>query len=255
MSLFRNVRRRRPLTKQVLEGEAWAWLVEQHPILAGLESKELELLGELTTRFAHEKTFEVAEGMHLDETVRAVISIQACLPVLNLGLNWYANWKTVVVVPKTFDQEHREIDPNGVVHEWKEVDAGESWDEGPVVLSWEDVEASGWGDGFNVVIHEAAHRLDLLDGAFNGRPALHPEMDPEQWKAVFTAAYRHLEERALRRRRTVVDPYAVENPGEFFAVTTELFFEQPHALQREYPGVYAELAAFYRQDPRSRLPR
>jgi Mlc titration factor MtfA (ptsG expression regulator) len=122
-----------------------------------------------------------------------------------------------------------------------------------VVLSWEDVEASGWTDGFNVVIHEAAHRLDLLDGAVNGRPTLHREMDPEEWKAVFTAAYRDLEQRVRRRRRTTVDPYALENPGEFFAVTSELFFERPRALAAQYPGVYGLLKAFFRQDPSLRL--
>jgi hypothetical protein len=182
-----------------------------------------------------------------------VIALQASLPVLNLGPDCYADWKTVVVVPKQFRQERREVDPGGIVREWSEVDLGESWDRGPVVLSWEDVEASGWADGFNVVIHEAAHRLDLLDGAVNGRPALHRDMDPEEWRSVFTRAYRDLEARVRRRRRTVVDSYALENPGEFFAVTSELFFELPQGLQGELPEVYRLLAAFYRQDPASRL--
>jgi Mlc titration factor MtfA (ptsG expression regulator) len=254
MRIFSGNRRRRLHSESPFQGEAWSWLVDQHPILNGLGPDELERLRELTAAFARQKTFEAAEGMRLDETVRAVISLQACLPVLNLGLKWYSNLRTVVVVPKDFDQEHQEIDLTGVVHEWTEVDAGESWDKGPVVLSWEDVEASGWTDGFNVVIHEAAHRLDLLDGAVNGRPFLHKEMDPEEWQAVFTAAFRDLEQRVRRRRRTAVDPYALENPGEFFAVTSELFFERPRALCAQYPRTYDLLRAFYRQDPALRLP-
>ena len=254
MGIFIGPRRRRLYSESLLHGEPWSWLVDQHPILHGLAPDDLERLRELTAAFAHQKTFEAAEGMRLDETVLAVVSLQACLPVLNLGLSWYSNLKTVVVVPKDFDQEHREIDLTGVVHEWSEVDAGESWDQGPVVLSWEDVEASGWADGFNVVIHEVAHRLDLLDGAVNGRPSLHKEMDPEEWKAVFTAAFRDLEQRVRRRRRTAVDPYALENPGEFFAVTSELFFEKPRALRAQYSRVYDLLSTFYRQDPASRLP-
>jgi Mlc titration factor MtfA (ptsG expression regulator) len=253
MRLFSGPRRRRLHSESPFQGEAWSWLVDQHPILNGLGLDELERLRELTTAFAFKKTFEAAEGMRLDETVRAVISLQACLPVLNLGLKWYSNLKTVVVVPKDFDQEHQEIDLTGIVHEWTEVDAGESWDEGPVVLSWEDVEASGWADGFNVVIHEAAHRLDLLDGSVNGRPSLHKQMDPEEWQAVFIAAYRDLEQRVRQRRRTAVDPYALENPGEFFAVTSELFFERPRALRAQYPRVYDLLRTFYRQDPALRL--
>jgi Mlc titration factor MtfA (ptsG expression regulator) len=254
MRLFREARRRRLLDARLLDPQAWGMLVEEHPILAGLSSDELERLRELTTLFMHEKTFEAAEGLVLEDHMVAVVSLQASLPVLNLGLEWYANWKTVVVVPRQFNQQHREVEPGGIVREWTEVDLGESWDRGPVVLSWEDVEASGWADGFNVVIHEAAHRLDLLDGAVNGRPALHRGMNPEEWKTVFTAAYRDLEEKIRRRRRTAVDPYALESPGEFFAVASELFFELPRALQREYREAYRLLAALYRQDPASRLP-
>jgi Mlc titration factor MtfA (ptsG expression regulator) len=252
MRLFRKVRRRRLLSERLLEGEAWSWLVGEHPILGGLSPEELERLRELTTLFMHEKTFEAARGAELTADMKAVISLQASLPVLNLGLDWYAEWKTVVIVPEPFIQADETVDATGVVHEWSEDRSGESWDRGPVVLSWEDVEASGWGDGFNVVIHEAAHRLDLLDGAANGRPALHRDMDPEEWQSVFSEAYRDLEKRLRRRRRTAIDSYALESPEEFFAVTSELFFELPEALQREYREVYRLLAAFYRQDPAGR---
>ncbi|MBN1836264.1 MAG: zinc-dependent peptidase [Spirochaetales bacterium] len=252
MRLFHGVRRRRLGNRNLLDEESWSWLLEQHPFLTGLNPEELDRLRALTTLFLHDKTFEAAEGFVLEDHVPAVISIQAALPVLNLGLDAYAGWKTVVVVPEGFHQEHLEVDPGGIVREWTELDLGESWDEGPVVLSWEDVEASGWGDGFNVVVHEAAHRLDLTDGAVNGRPALHREMDPQEWHDVFTAAYRDLEQRVRRRRRTAVDSYALENPGEFFAVVSELFFELPRTLEREYREVYRLLAAYYRQDPARR---
>jgi Mlc titration factor MtfA (ptsG expression regulator) len=254
MRLFRNARRRRLLDERLLEDEAWSWLVDQHPILAGLEAAELGRLRELTTLFLHEKTFEAARGVALTPDMKAVVSLQAALPVLELGLDWYSAWKTVVIVPDMFVQEEHSTDPTGVVTEWREDRSGESWDRGPVVLSWEDVEASGWGEGYNVVIHEAAHRLDLLDGAVNGRPALHEGMSPDRWQKAFTEAYRNLEERVRRRRRTAVDPYALEDPGEFFAVTSELFFERPGALERQYPDVYGLLSDFYRQDPARRLP-
>jgi Mlc titration factor MtfA (ptsG expression regulator) len=254
VGVFRNARRRHILRSGLIQDEEWAWLLEQHPILEGLSDREQADLRGLVTLFIHEKRFEAAEGMRLQEYMKAVIAVQACLPVLNLGLDWYSNWRTVVVVPEEFTQEQREIDGAGVVHEWEEEHLGESWDRGPVVVSWEDVEASGWADGFNVIIHEAAHRLDLLDGAVNGRPALHPEMDPEQWRRVFTAAYEELRERVRRRRRSPVDPYAAESPGEFFAVVSELFFERPHALRGVYPQVYGLLSQLYRQDPGRRLP-
>jgi Mlc titration factor MtfA (ptsG expression regulator) len=157
-------------------------------------------------------------------------------------------------VPDVFVEEHTAFDAAGVVHEWDEDQSGESWDTGPVLLSWKDVEASGWGDGYNVIIHEAAHRLDLLDGEVNGTPSLHKGMDPVEWREVFTKAYQDLKRKAGRKKRGLrIDTYAVEDDGEFFAVTSEYFFERPGLLFREYPDVYRLLAAFYRQDPGRRI--
>jgi MtfA peptidase len=252
MKVFRPARRRHLDLTNLIEGD-WLWLLEHHPILVGLEAEDLQRLKELVVLFLEKKTFEAADDLIMTDVMKAVVAIQACLPILNLGLRWYRNWKTVVVVPKRFSQKRRQMDRAGVVHEWSEVDLGQSWDKGPVVLSWEDVEASGWADGFNVVIHEAAHRLDLLDGSINGRPELHAEMSPKLWQETFLEAFRDLERRIGRRLPTVIDPYALENPGEFFAVISELFFERPRSLKAEYPGVYDLLSRFYRQDPRLRL--
>jgi len=254
MGIFRGIRRRRILKDHLLPADTWRWLVEDHPILSGLRKDELESLRALSTVFIHEKQFEGADGLELDPSMREVIAVQACLPILNLGMEWYDNWKTVVVVPDVFVEEHTSFDAAGVVHEWDEDNSGESWDSGPVLLSWKDVEASGWGDGYNVIIHEAAHRLDQQDGEVNGRPSLHPGMDPREWSTVFAAAFQDLTRKAGRRKRGLsIDPYAVENDGEFFAVTSEYFFEQPSVLAREYAEVYRLLSAFYRQDPRRRI--
>ena len=248
-------RRARILRRRLLAEDQWESLVLEHPILKGFNPDELGRLRELATLFLHEKRFENPKGLQLDEYRKAVIALQACLPILNLGLDWYRNWRTVVVVPDVFVRERLEYDQAGVVHEWSEDDSGESWDRGPVVLSWQDVEASGWGDGYNIVIHEAAHRLDLLDGWVNGRPALHPGMSPQEWSSVFCRAYRDLARKARGRlhRRLRIDEYAAESDSEFFAVASEYFFEQPRILSGEYPQVHRLLSQFYRQDPLSRL--
>ena len=160
----------------------------------------------------------------------------------------------MVVVPDVFTEEYAEPDEAGVVHEFEEEKAGLSWDDGPVVLSWEDIEASGWGDGYNVVIHEAAHRLDQTDGAINGCPALHHGMDPDEWRKVFSGSFADLSRRThSRKRRSKIDSYATESDAEFFAVASEYFFEKPRVLTAEYPEVYRLLSAFYRQDPAARL--
>jgi len=254
MGIFRSIRRNRIVKEKLLPPDTWTWLVEDHPILAGLSDVELLRLRELSTVFLHEKTFEGADGLELDQGMREVIAVQACLPILHLGMEWYENWKTVIVVPDVFVEEHTSFDAAGVVHEWDEDQSGESWDTGPVLLSWKDVEASGWGEGYNVIIHEAAHRLDLMDGEVNGCPSLHKEMDPDEWRRVFTAAFQDLKRKAGRKKRGLkIDVYAVEDDGEFFAVTSEYFFERPGLLGREYPDVYRLLAAFYRQDPGRRI--
>jgi hypothetical protein len=233
--------------------ERWPWLLEQHPILSGLDTAELSRLQALTAEFLRRVRFEAR--LELTDDMRAVIGVQACLPVLELGLPAYHRLKTVVVVPAEFTQDMEEVDEAGVVHEWQEELAGEAWERGPLVVSWEDVEASGWGDGYNVVIHEAAHRLDMSDGALNGRPALHRHMSVAEWQQVFSAAYqafRSLARGRRRGRRSAIDPYAGESDAEFFAVASEHFFETPQALRREFPDVYRLLALYYRQDPAAR---
>lgn len=131
--------------------------------------------------------------------------------------------------------------------------SGEAWEQGPVILSWADVEAGHQRDGFNVVIHELAHKLDMLDGSANGHPPLHAGMSDSRWARVFTNAYRDMVRRVDGGEDTTLDPYATESPAEFFAVVSEAFFELPRLLADEYPDVYGHLRDFYRQDPIRRL--
>jgi Mlc titration factor MtfA (ptsG expression regulator) len=252
MGLLRRMRRSSIVKAGLLPEDLWASLIEEHPILDGLTPEELAALRGQAAVFLHEKIFEGADGLELTDFMRSVISLQASLPILKLGLEWYDNWKTVIVVPDVFVEEHTEVDRAGVAHEWEEDQSGESWDSGPVLLSWKDVEASGWGDGYNVVIHEAAHRLDLLDGEVNGRPALHAGMSAAEWKDVFSDAFTRMGRKTRRRGRSRIDPYAMESDSEFFAVASEYFFEQPRVLRAEYEDVYRLLSLFYRQDPAGR---
>ena len=58
----------------------------------------------------------------------------------------------------------------------------------------------------------------------------------------------------MRILARLLDPYAAEHPAEFFAVASETFFTDPHALKEEFSGLYEQLKLFYRQDPAARLP-
>jgi Mlc titration factor MtfA (ptsG expression regulator) len=253
VGIIRKIRRAFILREEPFTPDAWSGLLDEHPILDGMTQEELSRLRELASIFLHEKTFEGADGLVLNDLMRAVISLQACLPILKLGPEWYDSWKSIVVVPDIFVEEHSEQDSGGVVHEWEEDKSGESWDEGPVLFSWKDVEASGWGDGYNVVIHEAAHRLDMTDGSVNGLPALHKGMSAREWREVFSLAFQDLSRRMRRRKKkTRIASYAADSDSEFFAVVSEYFFEQPRILKSEYPDVFRLLSAFYRQDPSAR---
>lgn len=237
----------------VLDADLWRWLLEQHPILRGFDAAEQTTLRGLTEGFLASKHFE-SPVVDVELEVSAVVAVQAVLPVLMLGEQWLRGWRTVVLLPKEYDADFSEVDEAGVIHEWRDRIAGESWDEGPLTLSLRDVDASGWGDGFNVVIHEVAHKLDLTDGAMNGKPRLHANQDAGVWRRSLTEAFETMQRRDDSSPDDgLINEYALQDPAEFFASVSELFFELPGALKDTLPDVYAQLHAFYRQDPLARL--
>jgi Mlc titration factor MtfA (ptsG expression regulator) len=248
--LLRNRRRRQILASAAISDELWNTTVTASLVLARLEADSQRRLRDLVLLFLHEKRFEAAGGLLLDESMRVRIAALACLPILELGIDSYAGFISVIVYPDEFLVRDREyVDEDGVVHSSDDVLSGEAWEQGPVILAWKEVEASGHGDGFNVVAHEFAHKLDLLDGSFDGMPPLHAGMRAKDWIAAFQAAYEDLRARLERGDETWLDPYAAEEPAEFFAVCSEMFFDVPQDFRAEYPALYAQLSAFYKQDP------
>ena len=249
---LKNWRRQYVVRHATLPEEAWHTAISGLPVLRGLSGEELARLRELAILFLNEKQVVAAGGFFLDDETRIKIAAQACLPILNLGLDYYAGWVSVIVYPGEFVPEHEFMDEAGVVHVVRDPVMGESWERGPVILSGADAMRCGGHDGTNVVIHEFAHKLDMLNGTMNGFPPLHRGMSSERWAQSFTAAFADFCAKTERGMKIALDPYGAENPAEFFAVTSEAFFETPHILQREYPDVYRQLADFYRQDPVAR---
>lgn len=247
-----SYRRRRAQQQDTLPESAWRAAVASLPLLGGLSNDELSRLRELVVLFLHEKELVAAGEYVLSGDMKLKIAAQACLPILNLGLDYYAGWVSVIVYPDEFVSEYEFMDEDGVVHQIHEPMIGESWERGPVILSGADVELTGELDGVNVVIHEFAHKLDMLNGAPDGFPPLHREMDSVAWTQAFSRAFGDFGAKVESGAETVIDPYAAESPAEFFAVMSEAFFEVPHTLRREYPEIYRQLAAFFRQDPADR---
>ncbi len=227
------------------------------PVFAGLGEEERATLRTLAERLLAEKTVTPVSGAAPSGRDLAAIAAQAALPVLNLGAGWYGTWNEIILYPEQFVPEREITDDFGVVHRVRQPLSGEAWEGGPLILSLDDVAASGWRDGYNVVIHEFAHKLDMKNGAVDGLPPLHSDMDAAGWAAAFGPAFadfcRRADQAELRGIELDLDPYAAESPAEFFAVLSEYFFELPDLLAAEYPAVYAQMRRFYRQDPLKRL--
>lgn len=219
------------------------------PLIDRLHSTDLVRLRNLATLFLRQKALEPAGDLELTPEMGPRIAVQACLPILNLGLDYYRDWSSIILYPEGFLARHEYIDANGLVHSVHRPLIGEAWERGPVILSWANVAANTTASGHNVVIHEMAHKLDMLTGKVNGLPHLHRDMAVQDWSRIFNDAYQRLCQEVDWGQPTVVDPYAADSPGEFFAVISEAFFTIPERVIAAYPDVYQQLRAFYRQDP------
>ena len=226
-----------------MDEAVWHRTVKRLPFL---EKFPAEKLSALVLLFLAEKQFTGAHGLEVTDAMRVSIAAQACVPILELGIDWYAGWTGIVVYPGDFRVRRSEVDEEGVLHEWEDELAGEAMPGGPVVLSWD---AAAHDASMNVVIHEFAHKLDMLNGAANGLPPLHAGMDRKAWSAAFEQAYEGFCDALERGRDTWMDPYAAEHPAEFFAILSEKFFTEGQEVKRRYPDVYDQLKRFYRQDP------
>ena len=239
-------RRRRQLRRHALPDAAWHATVARLPLLQSLTPTEQQRLRELTTLFLARKQMNGAGGLALTLEMKLHIAAQACLLILNMDIEYYDGWEEVIVYPDEFMPDIEEVDQYGVVHRRRDLRSGEAWNGGPVVLAWADIAHAA--PGYNVVLHEFAHKLDMRNGHADGFPPLHSGMSRTDWSSAFTTAYADFCRRVDDGEDTALDPYASESPAEFFAVLSEAFFETPVALYEEYPASYAQLAMFYRQD-------
>ncbi|MGH8279313.1 MAG: zinc-dependent peptidase [Gammaproteobacteria bacterium] len=244
-------RERVTLKRHPIQEAAWRHALAHCGPAQRLGASSQARLRVLATLFLRAKALEPVQGLVFDDGMRALLAAHACIPVLNLGLKWYRGWLGIVVYPGLFVPGRQVMDAAGVVHHDRSVMAGESWQQGPLLLSWESVLQAGTPPGHNVVIHEFAHKLDMLNGEANGFPPLHRDMRRGRWTQVFHAAYGQMQAWYHTDQPLPMDAYALENPAEFFAVTSEAFFETPRRLRDALPEAYQQLSLFYRQDPLS----
>jgi len=201
--------------------------------------------------FLAEKNFIGCNGVKITDEIRVTVAAQACLLLLNRKTDFYPKLQTILVYPRAFIKEQQNTHAGGVQFTQKMALAGESWDLGKVVLSWQDTldGAKIPDDGRNVVIHEFAHQLDQENGKANGAPILDKEQSYQSWSEVFSAQFEQLKMQAQTGTPSLFDYYGATNPAEFFAVASEVFFEQAHQLDNEYPMLYRQLKQYYQVDP------
>jgi Mlc titration factor MtfA (ptsG expression regulator) len=207
----------------------------------------------MTDLFLGAKSFAGAAEFEPTSEMCATIAVKACVPILNLGFDYYAGWSDIVVYPGDFRVDDEYTDDAGVVHRETRDLCGQSLTQGPIVLSWQAIEEEQTILDRDLVMHECAHKLDILNGDANGFPPLHSDMPIEGWARTFTEAYELFGAAVDDESDTALDPYAATDPAEFFAVVTETLFTQPEIIYRDFPEVYRQLARFYRQEPRALL--
>ncbi len=250
-------RRRERVREQPFLPEWLEILARDVPYYELLSADEQTELRGRTLVLLDEKRFEGCNGLELTDEMRITILGQAAVLLLGGQSDYFAKLDTILVYPSRYYVETEQRLPGGVVVEGVQGRLGESWYRGPVVLSWADVLAGSRNrrDGRNVVLHEFAHQLDSEMGGLDGAPLLAESADYAEWARVMNAEFARLKEAVAHRRRTFINPYGATNPAEFFAVITEVFFEEPVQLQRLHAELYGQLQKYYRQDPAERVRR
>jgi len=247
--LARQARRKRLLVTPF--PDKWREIVQKNvPLYNRLPDPLKEQLHGLVQVFLAEKDFEGCGGLDITEEIKVTIAAQACMLLLNRKATYFPKLRTILVYPHTYVA--KTISSDGRIRvDGQSVRLGESWQDGPVVLSWNSVTGGTMNitDARNVVLHEFAHQLDQEDGAADGAPILERRSRYTEWARVLSAEYEALQKKKKKRRRSVMNKYGATNPAEFFAVVTETFFEKPRQMKKRHPELYDELRDYYKLDP------
>ena len=230
----------------------WQLTLAQYPFLANRPIADQTRLALLAAQFMTQKQFSGAHGLLVTDEMAIAIAAQACLPVLNLSLKLYDDFEGIVVHPGAMVARRSVVDAAGVHHFYQETLAGEAMQGGPISLSWQDVAASSdhLARGYNLVIHEFVHKLDMRDGTANGCPPLPTRAAKTQWQATMQAAYLSFQEQIAMAERfgaqlPWLDAYGATSPAEFFAVTSEAYFVNPSRFALDFENLKVLFDTYY----------
>ena len=261
MGMFTRVNRfllQHSLRKRKIPLKLWHQTIATLPMMQRYTNTERMHLRLLASRILNQKIITPVKGFKLTESIQVTIATQAAIlvfglehPEQDMSLPWLRNWRQILVYPTPFHNGRQTtFSEKGLPASWGGFESGETHYQGGIIINWQDDQPHPLRRHANqVLLHEMAHKLDMLDGDTNGHPPLHANMNQQIWFDVFSAAFEQLTIQLEHGIKPAINPYAATDPAEFFAVTTEYFFEAPQTLQRALPDVYRQLSLFYRQDP------
>jgi Mlc titration factor MtfA (ptsG expression regulator) len=253
-------RRRKKLMQASFPSE-WEVIIRRNVVYyCKLDDTERARLRSLTQVFIAEKNWEGAGGLELTDEIRVTIAAQACMLILGLPHNFYKNVESIIVYPSTvvppqrkpgfFETAFAPVEPEHPI-------IGQAFQQGPVIIIWDAALHGGRHpeSGHNVIYHEFAHKLDMLDGAADGTPPLHDRTEYRDWVQTCSHEYMRLKRDTEKGKKSFLDAYGATSEAEFFAVATEQFFDRPRLMLEHAPGLYRVLKEYYRQDPCERMSR
>ncbi|MCA8966126.1 MAG: zinc-dependent peptidase [Planctomycetes bacterium] len=231
---------------------AWLPILDGLPFYRSLDERGQQRIRDDLRVLIAEKEWEGCGGLVLTDEILVTIAAQASLLLLAIEHEYFADVRSILVYPSAYRTMPQQ-DAAGVVRPGQ-ANLGEAWQRGPVILSWDAAKGGAVDprDGHNLVLHEFAHKLDMLDGLADGTPPLQGREELREWVATMTAEFAALRAAAAGGHKVVLDHYGATNPAEFFAVATECFFEKSRQLRQRHPRLYAVLQDYYRQDPAER---
>jgi MtfA peptidase len=244
-------RRRRQLLAETMPVD-WQKVLTDcvgHYVLVG--DAQRRKLADIVRIMLAEKDWEGCRDLELNDAMRVVIAASAGVLILGFDDFYFDNVRTILVYPNAFVVRQERALEGGATLEEDSERLGEAHHRGPVIVAWDELEENALHPGYgqNLVFHEFAHQLDMLNGAFDGTPNLATSQLAERWSKTMNREFVRLQRDESRGRHTVLDPYGANDPAEFFAVTTECFFDAPRAMRGAYPELYQLFVDYYRQDP------
>jgi Mlc titration factor MtfA (ptsG expression regulator) len=179
-----------------------------------LDADEREEVASISDWLLRRKYWEAAQGFALRDDITVTIAAQAALLVLALGTDYYREVGSIIVYPSTMLSRGERAGPAGTVTDDAQSLLGEAHDRrGPILIAWDAAEhaARNPEHGDNVVFHEFAHKIDMLDAVVDGTPPLPSRGDLSRWVAVCTEVFTALRE---GDHRPPLDPYGATNPAD-----------------------------------------